>query len=366
MAYQKYTGLTNAIDILAKVSEFAATQGWTVIENNVDDLPIDGSAAVDGVKLSLSSPDGIVFANFRSANGKKIFDTQKNDTNAYGIGLVCSTAHTNKPASGKWFDQPNAPLHVGTQQVIGVGIPVNPSGNHTLYLNAILDPAPLLLISVETDGVFQHLAAGYLEKVGDWDGGIIFSGSRNSVNMFTASSAFDATTIESESAPIFSMTTNANTFLQADIDAAPLRLPSVLWASAGPNDASNISYAYTGKQLALPVKTGDVVTAGWNAFIPDYSKLQSQTTTDSGRNVNTLNCITMNMNLVAYVLRDPDGLRNFSPAGYVPGVYFISMRNVAPGKTYEIKYPQSGSLHQVFPYTRRRGKFGMDGFSVKQ
>ena len=92
----------------------------------------------------------------------------------------------------------------------------------------------------------------------------------------------------------------------------------------------------------------------------------SENATDTGRNVNTLNCITVNMNLICYVIRDPDALRNFSPVGYVPGVYFVSMRNVAPAQCYEISYPTSGGLHQVFPYTRRRGVFGMDGFAVKQ
>jgi hypothetical protein len=366
MAYQKYTGLADAAAILTKVSEFAASNGWTILQNCVSDLPIDGSSNSDGVLLSLKSADGTVFGQFRTADGKKIFPSQRNDGNAYGIGLVASTAHTDKPASGYWYDQPNAPKHVGTQEVLGVGIPVNPAGGHTLYCNTITEPAPLLIVSVETDGVFQHLALGALQKIGDWDGGLILSGSRNSYNMFTASKTFDATTIETESVQLFSMTTNASTFLRADIDAAPLRNPSILWASAGPNDASNISYAYTGKQLALPVKTSEVPAAKWNAFIPDYSKLQSQNTIDSGRNVNTLNCITVNMNLVAYVLRDPDGLRNFSPVGYVPGTYFISMRNVAPGQMYEISYPKSGLLHQVFPYTRRRGIYGMDGFSVQQ
>ena len=366
MAYQKYTGLADAAAILAKVSEFAAANGWTVLQNCIADLPIDGSGNTDGVLLSLKSGDGTVFGQFRSAAGKTIFPSQLNDKNAYGIGLVASTAHTDKPASGYWYDQPNAPVHIGTKEVIGVGIPVNPAVSHTLYCNSILDPAPLLIVSVETAGVFQHLALGFLQKVGDWDGGLIFSGSRNSYNMFTASTTFDATTIETESVPLFSMTTNAATFLRADIDAAPLRNPSVLWASSGPNDASKITYAYTGKQLALPVKTSEVPAAKWNAFIPDYSKLQSQSSTDVGRNVNTLNCITVNMNLVAYVLRDPDGLRNFSPLGYVPGTYFISMRNVAPGQLYEISYPQSGAQHQVFPYTRRRGIYGMDGFSVQQ
>ncbi len=363
MAYQKFTGLTNANAIMAKISEYAANQGWVVLANNIDDLPIDGSSTVDGIRLSIKSPDGSVFGHFRSANGKSIFQSQKNTSNAHGIGLTCSTAFTLNPASGKWYDQPNAPLHHGTQEVIGVGIPINPSGIHTLYINSMMDPAPMLVISVETSGVFQHLAVGCLEKTGDWNGGVIFSGSRNSYNMFSIN--FDPIAIESDSDPIFCMTTKANTFLRIDIDAAPLRYPSVLWASAGSN-AADISSCFTGKQLALPVKTNEVAAQAWNAKIPDYIKLQSKSTIDTGRNVNTLNCITVNMNLNAYVLRDPDGLRNFSPVGYVPGVYFISMRNIAPGQVYEISYPQSGNLHQVFPYTRRRGVFGFDGFSVQQ
>lgn len=369
MSYQKYTGLTDAVAILQKVGEFAAAQGWTVLQNCVVDVPIDGTGTSDGVKLALKSPDSKVFGVFRSAAGKKIFPSQNNEQNAHGIGLVACTAHTNNPPSGFWYDQPNAPVFVANQEVIGAGIPVKPQGEHTLYCNAILEPAPMLIVSVETAGVFQHLALGALEKIGDWDGGLIFSGSRNSYNMFTSSATFEATAIEAESVPLFSMTTCAATFLRADIDAAPLRSPSVLWASAGKNDAADISCAYTGKQLALPVKTKDVLAdenKGWNAYIPDYSLLQSKDATDTGCNVNTLNCITMNMNLVAYALRDPDGLRNFSPLGYVPGVYFISMRNVAPGQLYEISYPKSGMLHQVFPYTRRRGLYGMDGFSIQQ
>ncbi len=366
MAYQKFTELTNANAIMEKISEYAANQGWVVLENNISDLPIDGSANSDGLRLAVKSPDGNVFAVFRSANGKKIFPSQKNDTNAHGIGLTCATAYTSKPASGYWYDQPNVVREYGTQQAIGVGIPVNPNGSHTLYMNSIMNPTPMLVISIETSGVFQHLAVGYLQKVGNWDGGLIFSGSRNSYNMFTASSSFDATTIETESKPIFSMTTEANTFLRMDIDAAPIRLPSVLWASAGKNSIASFANCYTGKQLGLPVKTSEVKASVWNANVPDYTKLQSKSSTDTGVNVNTLNCITVNMNLVAYVIRDPDGLRNFSPVGYVPGIYFISMRNVAPAQTYEISYPKSGYLHQVFPYTRRRGIYGMDGFSLQQ
>lgn len=361
MAYQKYTGLTSPNAILEKIAQFAADNGWMVLENCIDDLSIDGSGSYDGKKVVLKSPDSSVLCSFRSANGKPIFKTQKNTGNAHGIGLVCYTAYTANPPSGFWYDQPNATKNTAGE-VIGAGIPVKPNGSHTLYLNTILDPKPMLVVSVQLNGVFQHLAVGTLEKVGAWNGGLIYSGSRNSINMFTASAGFDATTMETESNPLFAFAPEASTFLRMDIDAAPLRAPSVLWASAGQNSGNH----YTGKQMALPVKKLAAKGQGWDANIPDYTKLQSQNATDTGRNVNTLNCITVNMNLTAYVLRDPDGLRNFSPVGYVPGVYFISTRNVAPGSCYEISYPHSGQLHQAFPYTRRRGVYGFDGFSVKQ
>lgn len=363
MAYQKYTGLANSDEVMKKISDYAVAQGWIILDNNVPDLAIDGSGVYDGVKLGIKSPDGRVFASLRSANGKNIFGTQKNLNNAYGIGLTCSTSYTSNPASGLWYDQTDAPVEYHTQKVIGVGIPINPNGGNTLYVNSILDPAPLFVISVEMEGVFQHLAFGYLQKVGDWDGGVIFSGSRNSYEMFTA--GFSSNLLESGTSPLFAMTTEANTFLRIDMDAAPLRQPSVLWASAGSNAAAFANH-YTGLQMALPIRTSEVGNSGWNVHIPNYRKLQSQSTLDTGRNVNTLNCITVNLNLTAYVIRDPQGLRNFSPVGYVPGVYAISMRNVAPAQCYEISYPQSGYLHQVFPHTRRRGVYGFDGFSVQQ
>ena len=49
MAYQKFTELTNANAIMEKISEYAANQGWVVLENNISDLPIDGSANSDGL-----------------------------------------------------------------------------------------------------------------------------------------------------------------------------------------------------------------------------------------------------------------------------------------------------------------------------
>lgn len=366
MAYLKVENVISPDDVLLKIRDFAIDQGWTVLENLTPDLPLDGGEVSDGLRLTIKSPgDDFVIANFRSANSKKIFESQANTSNAYGIGLTCSTGYTSNPPSGKWYDQPGATKHV-SQQVIGVGIPVKQDSSYTLYMNAITLPAPLMVVSLEyAPGVFQHLAFGVTQKIGAWTGGIIFSGSRNSYNLFTASEEFDPVDIEGESNPLFSMAKNASTFLRADIDAAPLRLPAVFWASAGA-DASTINYAFTGKILGLPVKKKDILTESWDPKIPHYAYLQSQEPADTGRNVNTLNCITVNLPLALYVQRDPDGLRNFSQCGYVPGVYFVSTRNIAPAQTYEISYPESGQLHQVFPFTRRGGIYGYDGFSVKQ
>lgn len=371
MAYQLVQNVGSPNEVLGKIRDFALANGWTVLENLTSDPSIDGTVTEDGLRLSVKAPSGDVVANFRSANGKPIFDSQANTNNAYGIGLVCSTDYTANPPSGKWYDQPGATKQVRTQEVIGVGIPCQKAGTTpmNLYLNAIANPAPLLAISLEIlPGLFQHLVVADTQKIGSWSGGCVYSGSRNSWAMFTAA-GFARQNIEAESNHLLGMSEYASTFLRCDIDAAPLRLPAVLWASAGADNPADVRYGYTGKILGLPVKKRSIYTDPapiYDPKIPHYGYLQSQTATDTGRNVNTLNCITVNLPLALYVQRDPDGLRNFSQCGYVPGAYFISTRNVAPGQTYEISYPQSGQLHQAFPHTSRGGVFGYDGLSIKQ
>jgi hypothetical protein len=104
----------------------------------------------------------------------------------------------------------------------------------------------------------------------------------------------------------------------------------------------------------------------WFPKIPHYGYLQSQDSKDVGRNANTLNCISVNLPIALYVQRDPDALRNYSQVGYVPGLDAISIRNAAAGQTYEISYPNSDNLYQVFPHVKRGGGFGYDGISIKQ
>ena len=360
MANQTFTGLGGPDDVLAKISAFVVAHGWTVIENCIPDLSIDGSGVQDGLRLIIQKNG--VYAHFRSASTKKIFQSQQNA--GPGIGLVCATNSSKTPPSGYWYDQANATKHKN-QEVIGVGVPLQAASNLRLICNSITDPANMLVFSFEVfENVWQHLAVGETQKVGAWTGGMVYSGSRNSYNMIPSS--MDATLIETTSNRLFAMAEKASTFLRIDVDAAPLRNPAVLWASAGPDDATIVSSGFTGKILGLPVIPPSLVSETWMPKIPHYGYLQSQSSVDIGRNVNTLNCISVNLPLALYIQRDPDALRNYSQLGYVPGVFCISLRNTAPTQVYEISYPQSGNLHQVFPHTRRGGNFGYDGFSIKQ
>jgi hypothetical protein len=368
MSYQVFENLGGPNDVLQKMRDYFVSIGWTVLENLTDDLSIDGTGTYDGKRLSVQKDS--VIACFRSANGKPIFHTQTNINNAYGIGMTCATNYSSTPISGLWYDQANAPKMKSTQEVIGVGIPVKQSSNLRLYCNRVYDDtmteeaSEIVVFSLELEaGYFQHLAVGNTQKIGVWGGGTIFSGSRNSVRMFPSSWTMNM--IEQESNHLFGMSKYASTFLRCDIDAAPLRVPSILWASGG-QDSTDLNACYTGKILAMGVTNLDCLSASWFPKVPHYGFLQSQSSTDIGRNVNTLNCISVNLPMALYVQRDPDALRNFSQVGYVYGVYAISLRNVTPGQLYEISYPQSGNLHQVFPHCHRRGVFGYDGISIKQ
>lgn len=358
MAYKVYNNVGGPNDVLTKIRDFLVDNSWTILNNCTPDLDIFGSGTRDGLVLAAKIND--VYAVFRSANGKLIFSNQQNSLNAYGIGLTCPTNYTVAPPSGIWHDQPNVVVNTA-QQVIGAGIPVNPAGNYRLFCNYVDKPNVMAVFSLEIlPGVFQHLAVGEVQKVGAWGGGTIFSGSKNSYTMFTAQ--WSPVEISKDSNHLFGVAQNPSTFCRVDVDAAPLRPSPVLWVAAGPATAT----CGTGKILGSTVVNIDCISQGWFPKVPHYAYLQSQTASDYGRNVNTLNCISVNMPIALFVQRDPDSLNNYSQIGYVPSVYSISMRNVAPCSVYEISYPKSGNLHQALPVVERAGLFGYDGISIQQ
>ena len=385
MAFVKYTNLTTPNAILEKMAEYATSVGWSILANCVDDLDVISRSLNDGKKLVIQNPTATLFASFRSANGYQIFPKQAKgvdlntwvsglptiDNTISGIGCICSTGYS---AINKWYDQDNVPRYknaLGLGDQIGTGIHTVNGSNHTLYCNNVTTPANMLYFTIEVDGVFQHLAVGEVEKLSSWTGGIVFTGSLNSYHQFSGD--MTSTAIETKLLPVFSTDKVSNTFLYIEMDDAPSR-GNIKWASSGSNivptssnDVVGFGVCYTGKQLALPIRTQlGMGVEGWTPKIPHYGYLQSQNTLDGGRNSNTLNCITVNLPLLCCVIRDPDDLKEFSPVGNIAGCYFVSIYNMASGETYEISYPQSGALHQVFPMTKRRGKYGYDGISIAQ
>lgn len=358
MAYTLYEKLNGPNDVLGKMRDFLVNNGWSILNNCTPDLDIFGSGTADGQVLAAKIKE--VYVIFRSANGKIIFEDQQNSNNAFGIGVTCATNYTANPPSGKWFDQPNVVRNTA-QKVVGAGIPVRAAENYRLYCNHITDPLVMTVFSLELEpGLFQHLAVGEVQKVGTWGGGTVFSGTKSSYNMFPA--GWDADQLANGSNHLFGSSNNPSTFCRVDVDAAPLRQNPILWGAAGPVSA----VCGTGKILGSTITNIECVGAAWFPKIPHYAYLESQSGSDYGRNVNTLNCISVNMPIALFIQRDPDALMNFSQIGYVTGIYFISMRNVAPASVYEISYPKSGNLHQTFPNVKRAGLFGYDGVSVVQ
>jgi len=378
VAYVKYTGLTTANSILAKMSEYATSAGWTVLADCVDDLDVILRSINDGKRLTLRNPNGTLFAHLRTANGYQIFPKQANgisllgatqlptiNHNLSGIGLTCSSGFSS---INKWYDQDNVPRYKnvnGDGDVIGVGAQTWEGEEHTLYCNVISTPTDMIIFTIQHGDLFQHLVFGNLNKFSTWSGGIVFSGSMNSYNMFANRPIVNPTVPDSLMSPIFSTDYNSNSFLRIDMGDAPNR-GNIRWASSGSNVTTD-AVCYTGKQLAFPIRTSRSMVADiWTPKIINWGFVQSQAHDDSGINCNTLNCITVDLPLFFAVIVDPDDLREFAPVGIISGFNLVSLYNMSEASTYEISYPTSGILRQVFPFTALAGEYGYDGISIEQ
>lgn len=208
----------------------------------------------------------------------------------------------------------------------------------------------------------SHLVVGNIDKYDVWTGGIFFSGSANRYNMKVANKLYSnsAKTLDSNIYPILSSGKDTNTFLRIDIDNAPSdSRGNIRWASSGEDNI-------TGKKLSLTIRTGNGTIPYGNGEIPHFYYLQSHSRLDSGRNVNTLNCITLNLPIFMAVSVDPDDLQNYAAVGEVRGVYFISMFNLQTSSVYTINRPDSTESCQGFSVGRRRGHYGFDGISILQ
>ena len=399
MAYVKYTDLETPDEVLTKMAEYITSRGYTIIEPLKDDTNIYDRSSVDGKKFVFMDRTQTYYVHLRSFNEIWPFGTTDDaymdiqtpnvDYKYQGIAMTVSEGYSK---TQRWYNQYLVPLNLRGKDVQFVCIPIpsraelNSNGTnnenynlnkYTLYCNNIVEPSDTLIFSVVAENVggdayrghdyrAVHLACGMLRKYDSWEGGFWFTGSTVPSMIKSAYDLFAKSSLEDEDAfyeikdsgilPILSSGSVSNTFLRIDIDDAPKESRGYIrWASSGTDNV-------TGKPMSMPVR----VSGGGNGLIPHYANMQSQNKLDWGRNINTLNCITLNMPNYMAVRVDPDVLNNYAACGQVTGIYYVSMLNMQTSYLYEMSYPRSQDLCEVFSYSMRRGRFGFDGISIRQ
>ena len=397
LAFVKYNNLHNPNEVLEKIVEYVKSRGYTVIEDIKDDLNVYDMSSTDGKKFVFMDRTDTYYVLLRSANGTQIFgsddatmDATASSTGAdcdpayYGIGMTVSEGYSK---TQRWYNQYLTPNTFKDTYINGVWIPINDRSvetqlTYTLWCNNITTPSDTLIFSVTaentpsdplngSDTKAVHLVFGNLMKYDKWNGGAFFSGSSVPSLMKEASELFELpdksltddekkaqhfVTHDSGILPILSSGSKSNTFLRIDIDDAPKESRGLIrWASSGTDNV-------TGKPLSMPVR----VSGGGNGQIPHYTFLQSSSALDWGRNINTLNCMTLNMPNYMAVRVDRDILDNYAGVGQVTGIYFVCTLNMQTTGLYEMSYPKSNDLCQIFPFSSRRGRYGFDGISIRQ
>ena len=399
MAYVKYTDLETPDEVLTKMAEYITSRGYTIIEPLKEDTNIYDRSSVDGKKFVFMDRTQTYYVHLRSFNEIWPFGTTDDaymdiqtpnvDYKYQGIAMTVSEGYSK---TQRWYNQHLVPTNFRGKDVQFVCIPIpsraelNSNGTnnenynlnkYTLYCNNIVEPSDTLIFSVVAENVggdayrghdyrAVHLACGMLRKYDSWEGGFWFTGSTVPSMIKSAYDLFAKSSLEDEDAfyeikdsgilPILSSGSVSNTFLRIDIDDAPKESRGYIgWASSGTDNV-------TGKPMSMPVR----VSGGGNGLIPHYANMQSQNKLDWGRNINTLNCITLNMPNYMAVRVDPDVLDNYAACGQVTGIYYVSMLNMQTSYLYEMNYPRSQDLCEVFSYSMRRGRFGFDGISIRQ
>ena len=371
MAYVSYTNLTTANEVIEAMATYITSLSYVIVQPLVDDLNIYDRASSDGKKFCFQNRDGEYFILLRSVNGTQVFGTTNDaamdittpDTNPNYTGVAMTVAE-GYSSTARWYNQYHSPRAKASVQVYGVFMPVDEGHNYTytLYCNNISQPTDTITFTLVKDNdtymQHSHLIYGDVNKYDSWEGGAFFSGSSPISMMDNAIRCYEHTQqADQYIMPVCCSSTVSNSFLRINIDEAPLvARGEIYWASSGTNNE-------TGKKLSLPVRTGE----NMNGKIPHYYYMQSKSRLDWGRNICTLNAITINMPIFLAVIVDPDVLDNYAAVGHLTGLYFISNLNMQTGHVYEISYPESNKLCQVFSICgKRRGRYGFDGLSVQQ
>ena len=113
-------------------------------------------------------------------------------------------------------------------------------------------------------------------------------------------------------------------------------------------------------KLAL---VASIVTPERNKKLPTYNVLASEKINLPTHDWNTLNCISLCLPIIFYVIRDPQILDLYSVVGSTNVINFVDMYNMSSGRLMNADYPVEKSKYQCFTIYTRRNLQCMIGYS---
>lgn len=172
MAYASGTS-TGPDDLLSKLKVFLQDEDdWTV-----NDHSADGTGYRLHVEKNVSSGEGVMFFNFRSAtdeNGLGITENNRVHADGKVTGIVINGS-TGYNGGQDWHNQPGYSLDSGNDSWGNVISPVSVSAIPSYYFFS--ENNSVHIVVEITSGLFQFISFGTLEKEGDYTGGQFWSGS---------------------------------------------------------------------------------------------------------------------------------------------------------------------------------------------
>lgn len=288
MAYQENSASSPA-DAIDKIGAFAASAGWTVIQNTL-------SGSIRTLVLKRATSDYIQVWN----DATNIWIT------AY-IGYVAGTARTAQVG------------YAGSDAQANVGL-----GPYTkLYLFADSAPSPHVHVVVEmANGIFRHLTFGELTKLGTWTGGTFFDAT------YWAESWNTGYAWLINCMPMFAWrgwNSTRNGALRVDI----------------PDDGRANAWAVLDENFAFSCRTGLYDSTSNSATGHGFLVTQVYNRNDapfSGQ---------VTLGTIRAEITRPGGFR--SVAGTFPNVRYLSMKRYSPGQEITV----AADTWKVFPMCRK-------------
>ncbi|YP_001294541.1 structural protein [Pseudomonas phage M6] len=331
MAYETGSA-TGPNDMLIKLRDFAAAQGWTV---NRD------VAAGSGRELCLSK--GASYVNLRSYQNETITINGSYTSGRYGIAINGSDGYS---AGATWDRQPGYPLRTSTsggdQAHANLPLPIyfGPFPSYHLFAP---DSKTIYLELEVASTIFQRLGFGALD--------LFNSAAPGGGRFFYATGGEHPAT-----------TTGNSTWLGSDVENASFALEEVPFRSAGYMDS------------AASTKSGSFLRAQFDSFNNWCQSARRPTKTQTGQacqggavhdkvlmsmSPNPLNGVGILLPQIVSVNRNEEYL---NPVGVMPGLRYMDMTLYQPGEEFAL----GSETWKVFPWYQKNGRSVQRGIAYKK